>query len=215
MKRIRRFRSNGKLLDVGSGVGYFVKEALENGFEAEGIEFSSDAAKIGQQHFHLNIHFGDLFTVDFPKNSFDIITLWQVLEHMQNPQKVLRKVHYLLKTEGLLAIAVPNFSSFQSKIFQDRWYHLEIPRHLFHYDPICLDQLLQKNGFDIESINFFSKEHNWAGILGSVIRLSAKNESLIHKVFRKSVGFYCSRLLAWVESALKLGGTFEVYAVRR
>lgn len=212
--RLTMHRSKGKLLDVGCGVGYFVKEAQAAGFDAQGIELSETPVMIGQQRWSLDLRCGDLLDSDYPPRSFDVITFWQAFEHMLHPVQVLDKTRDLLKPKGLLVIAIPNFNSIQSRIFRERWYHLEVPRHLFHYNPDSLSSLVRNHGFEVVGVNFHSREHNWAGILGSILHFAPSAEPFIHKLFRKTIGLYASRILAEIESRLRRGGTFELYSVR-
>ena len=214
LRGIRRFKKSGMLLDVGCGVGYFLREAGEHGFKAEGIEYSEVAAKTGRERFGLSIATGDALTAPLTTPAFDVITLWQVLEHLRNPRETLRKLGALLNPEGLLVIAVPNISSVQALLFRSRWYHLDVPRHLMHYDPASLRRLLAEEGFAVKHIDHFSSEHNWAGYFGSALHMAPPALSLRGKLMRKTVGIPLSRCLAFSESALGKGGTITVFAVK-
>ena len=196
LKMIQTYSRIGKLLDIGCGVGHFIRTALNNGYEAEGVEFSEVAAAVGREQWNLQIVSGDFLSNQFVPESFDIITLWQVLEHLRQPREVLFKIHHLLKPGGLLVIAVPNFSSIQARIFRNRWYHLDVPRHLFHYSPESLVKILDICNFHVDKIDHHSPEHNYAGILGSLMRLSPPGESFIHKVIRKTVATFFARMFA-------------------
>jgi hypothetical protein len=129
--------------------------------------------------------------------------------------ETLRKIRQILKPGGLLVIAVPNIASIQASVFGSRWYHLEVPRHAFHYSPATLGALLEQEGFQVKGVDHTSREHNGAGIYGSVIRLWIQDESLLHKVIRKTVARVLGDGLAAVESACKRGGTVTVIAEKR
>ncbi|MBM2842116.1 MAG: class SAM-dependent methyltransferase [Bacteroidetes bacterium] len=90
--------------------------------------------------------------------------------------------------------------------------NVDVPRHLFHYTPETLRVLVESVGFKTMEINFFSREHNWAGILGSVMRLNPPNESFIHKAVRKLIGAPVARCAAYLEATTGRGGTMELYA---
>jgi 2-polyprenyl-3-methyl-5-hydroxy-6-metoxy-1,4-benzoquinol methylase len=215
VERIRRFIPTGKLLDVGAGTGMFVKTAMRNGFDAEGLEISADAAAFGRKHWNLTITQGNLHEMQLPAATFDVVTLGHVFEHLHEPQQAAAQLHALLKPKGLLVIAVPNFVSIQARLFRSRWFHLDAPRHLVHYSPRNLTGLMERTGFSVVDMNFFSAEHNWAGILGSVMQLSRPHESFVHKLVRKSIGVPIARMLAVLEAALGRGGTFELYAIKQ
>ncbi|MDP2209410.1 MAG: class I SAM-dependent methyltransferase [Bacteroidota bacterium] len=212
LKKIQTYSQTGRLLDIGCGVGHFIRTALNQGYVAEGVEFSEAAAAVGREQWNLKIVSGDFLSNEFKPESFDIITLWQVLEHVRQPREVLLKIHNLLKPNGLLVIAVPNFASIQAKLFRNRWYHLDVPRHLFHYSPESLTNILDNCNFRVDNIDYHSSEHNYAGILGSVMRISPPGESFIHKLIRKTVATSFSRVLAKLETSISRGGTFTAFS---
>jgi SAM-dependent methyltransferase len=212
--RLRQFIAGGRLLDVGCGIGYFVRAAQDAGYEAEGLEWDEDTAAHGRELWKLPIWSGTLSSLDAHESAFDVVTFWQAFEHMQRPREVLERVSALLNPGGVLVIAVPNFSSLQSALFRSRWYHLDLPRHMFHYDPENLSAVVSRHGFRVDRIHFHSREHDWAGILGSVMHLAPVNESVIHKIIRKTVGYHFSLALASIEASIRRGGTFELYARR-
>jgi SAM-dependent methyltransferase len=211
---VRKTSTSGRLLDIGTGVGLFLREAQEAGFSAEGVEISATTAALGRDQLGVEIHTGDFLTIPLSPSSYDIVTLWHSLEHFHQPREVLGKIARLLKPGGRVVIAVPNINSLQARLFRSRWYHLDVPRHLFHFTPDTLTALLRDAGFTVSSVHFASGEHNWGGILGSVMRLSPPSESLLHKATRKLIGKPVAQILARVENALYQGGTFVVTASR-
>ncbi len=215
VEKIRRFVREGKLLDVGAGTGMFLKTAKENGFDAEGLEISADAAAFGNATWGLNIRQGNLHETSLPPECYDVVTLGHVLEHLHKPHDAISRLHSILKRDGLLVVAVPNFASMQAALFGSHWFHLDVPRHLFHYTPANINALVEGKGFTVVGINYFSAEHNWAGFLGSVMKLSRPGETFPHKFARKVFGVPVERALSYGESALKRGGTFEVYAIKQ
>jgi SAM-dependent methyltransferase len=212
MRILHKYRSHGTLLDIGCGAGAFVRAASLAGFDAQGIEISDQAAEFGRRTWAITVQTGDLMDVEIPAESFDIITLWQVLEHLARPVETLRKARGLLREGGLLMLAVPNFDSFQARLFRNRWYHLEVPRHLFHYTPASLQSLLKQVGFRILAVHHHSAEHNWAGILGSLFQLTALSSSVAGRAFREFAGKPVAFVLAGMESRAGRGGTVVLCA---
>jgi SAM-dependent methyltransferase len=208
----KRFVSSGTLLDLGCGSGMFLKTAREQGFSVHGIEMSKDAARVGREQWKLDIEQGNLYELPLGQNAYDVITLWHVFEHLHDPETASRLIYRATKPGGILVIAVPNWQSWQAHLFRDHWFHLDVPRHLFHYTPVSLSKLLGTAGFAVVDVCYQSREHNWAGILGSLMRLSPPGESLIHKFARKSIGMPLSRCAAFMEASAARGGTFEIYA---
>jgi SAM-dependent methyltransferase len=212
---VRRFRSSGTLLDVGCGAGFFLREAAKGGFTAQGVEFSREAVEFGTKEEGVHITEGELQNTRFPDRSFDVVTLWHVLEHLSRPVKALEKIRTLLKPGGILIIAVPNFDSLQARLFRGRWYHLEVPRHLYHFTPDGLRRLLDAGGFDVKAEYQRSPEHNWAGILGSLVPLVAANGSFAGSVARRFAGRPLARGAAAIETAIHRGGTFTLISASR
>jgi SAM-dependent methyltransferase len=215
VRLVRRFRSGGQVLDIGCGAGYFLHEASEAGFEAEGLEFSREAAAFGRSHWNLRIAEGDVLSALFEDGSFDIITLWQVLEHLPRVPDALERVRALLRPGGLLVVAVPNLGSWQARIFRGRWYHLDVPRHQYHFDPSSLRSLLERRGFRVKGVDHRSAEHNWAGIMGSIVEFSPSRISLAGRALRRIVGRPLAQAAARIEAAFGRGGTFTLFAEKR
>jgi len=207
---LRRYRTSGSLLDVGCGAGFFVRAASEAGFRAEGLEMSAEAVAFGSTQNGVRITQGDLLHSTYAPGSFDVVTLWHVLEHLTRPVETLRRVRTLLSGGGVLITALPNFDSLQAKVFRGRWYHLEVPRHLFHYTPRALRRLLEAEGFTVVGESHTSMEHNWAGIMGSMIPLSVPQSHLGGRLFRIAAGRPLARAAASLEAALGRGGTFAL-----
>ncbi|MEW6510655.1 MAG: class I SAM-dependent methyltransferase [Bacteroidota bacterium] len=212
---VRRFRSGGKLLDIGCGAGYFLREVVRAGFDAEGVELSREAAEFGRTQWGLRIAEGDALSVSLPEASYDVITMWQVLEHVLNVRETLNKVHALLRPGGILVVAVPNIGSWQARLFRGRWYHLDVPRHQFHFDPSTLRTLLGEHGFSVVGESRRSAEHNWAGIMGSMIEFSPPRITQAGKAFRRFIARPLAGTASWIEEMLGSGGTFTLSAERR
>jgi 2-polyprenyl-3-methyl-5-hydroxy-6-metoxy-1,4-benzoquinol methylase len=138
----------GKLLDIGIFNGAFVAHALRLGWDAYGLDSSRSAISLAKKSVpQERLFHGYVESSPFPPNSFDVVTMWEVLEHTMNPLNVLKTVHKLNSPNGILVISVPNFSSIESRIFGKYWNGLDVPRHLYHFIPDTLDKMLQKANF--------------------------------------------------------------------
>lgn len=150
---IERFQpSRGKILDYGCAIGLFVKVAASQGWEAKGYERSSWAVDYGRNVLHLDIELGHGDRDPYPPQSFDVVTLWDVMEHVDAPRKVMGLVSNWLKPGGLLALNTLNSSSLGARLAGGRWRHLLPPHHLQFFTRRSLLNLLESHGFSICSM---------------------------------------------------------------
>ncbi|TYZ11439.1 class I SAM-dependent methyltransferase [Hymenobacter lutimineralis] len=133
----------GKLLDYGCGTGHFLAAAKGNGWQVAGWEPSARAREEATRRVGQPI--GTESLVQFPAGAFDAITLWHVLEHVHELNETLTQLIRLLKPDGVLLIAVPNVESFDAQHYQQDWAALDVPRHLYHFSPKTMAQLLKKH----------------------------------------------------------------------
>jgi SAM-dependent methyltransferase len=136
-----RNRRPGFLLDIGCGDGSFLLAARERGWQVMGTEFNPQLAR----HHGISV-VTDLNAIH---NSavFNCITLWHSLEHLSDPLAAMKRIRSLLAPDGVLLIAVPNSAGLQASLFGRRWFHLDVPRHLYHFSQPSLTALLQSTGF--------------------------------------------------------------------
>lgn len=140
--------SKGKILDIGTGTGDFLAIAKSNGWETVGFEPSKKAKTIAQQK-------GVTFvkeTSELSDNSIDVITMWHVLEHVPDPSAQIKELKRLLKPNGTIIIAVPNFNSYDAKIYGDFWAAYDVPRHLWHYSKTSIKLLFEKEKLELKKI---------------------------------------------------------------
>lgn len=132
------------LLDIGCGNGQFLAQMKELGWNVFGIEPDSKAARIAREHFGLEIFQGTLEKAKFPANSFDVITMDNVIEHVPDPINLLTECRRILKSGGKLVVITPNIHSLGRRLFSKEWLHFDPPRHLFLFSPksmsICIDR---------------------------------------------------------------------------
>jgi 2-polyprenyl-3-methyl-5-hydroxy-6-metoxy-1,4-benzoquinol methylase len=138
---------SGHILDIGCATGIFLHGMQLRNWDCYGIEPSDHAANYARKRFNLRINTGYLENGQFPDSFFDIITLWDVFEHLPSPIESLNIVNQILKPGGLLMISTPNIESWTSKIFGKYWAGWETPRHYHVYSPQLLSSLLNKTGF--------------------------------------------------------------------
>lgn len=150
IERLTGYR--GDLLDYGCAVGLFVKVAKEAGWNARGYERSQWAVQYGREVLGLDIECADGALNPFPPQSFDVVTLWDVLEHLEHPRQILNMVHEWLRPGGLIVMNTVNSSSLGARLAGKEWRHLAPPGHLQYFTRDSLARLLHETGFAIKGI---------------------------------------------------------------
>jgi len=121
-----------------------------HGWKVQGVEISLQAAAIAREKYGLRVFTGPLAAFSAPAAAFDIVTLWDVLEHVPSPRADLLRIHRLLSSEGCLIFSIPNLRSFDARLFGRWWIGWDAPRHLYLFPEPALKRLLAQTGFEIE-----------------------------------------------------------------
>ncbi len=217
-----------RLLDVGAGRGRFVVSARRAGYDAHGLEPAASrahaAAATGALVQHASVDSAEIAT-----GSYDVATLWHVLEHLDDPRAALTRVGGWLRPGGALLVGVPNLDSLQARIGGERWYHLDVPRHRVHFTPSGIDRLLLRAGFAPLRTHHLLLEHNPFGMWQSLMNRLTKQPSFLFNMLKRNApvaspdlaitlaGLPLAPLAALVEAgaaALGRGGTIAVLATR-
>jgi 2-polyprenyl-3-methyl-5-hydroxy-6-metoxy-1,4-benzoquinol methylase len=150
--------SRGRLLDVGCSAGSFLLAAREHGWRVRGIDVSAHAVAHAATTHGLDVRVATLEDAAFPAGAFDVITLFECIEHLPHPSRALRAAHRLLRDGGLLVITTPNVDGFVPRITYQilgrtigAWEHPTPPHHLYQFSRRTLDALLRKSGFSVVS----------------------------------------------------------------
>jgi 2-polyprenyl-3-methyl-5-hydroxy-6-metoxy-1,4-benzoquinol methylase len=139
----------GTYLDVGCGSGVQLLHMKELGWDVYGIDLSETALSVARKNGIEQLSQGTLIDVDFPDKKFDVINFTHVLEHVPNPHEILKNAHRILRDDGTLVIAVPNFEGIGNRLF-GRYSEYDVPRHLHQFTLKSLKVLLKENGFTIQ-----------------------------------------------------------------
>ncbi len=138
----------GKILDIGAGTGDFLLTAKNDGWNVIGVEPSERAKNIAKQK---GISFVEEIS-ELENNSFDVITMWHVLEHVPNLELQIQELKRLLKPTGTLIIAVPNFKSFDAKHYGEFWAAFDVPIHFWHFSKKAIKSLFEKVDMKLEKV---------------------------------------------------------------
>ena len=218
----------GRLLDAGAGRGRFVAAARLAGYQASGIEPSARGADAAAA-LGVPVRRASIEEAVVDASSLDVVTLWHVLEHLDEPGGALGRVRSWLRPGGGLVVGVPNLESLQARIAGDRWYHLDVPRHRVHFTPAGLHQLLRAHGFTVLGTRHSLLEHNPFGMWQSLVSRLTRQPSYAYNLLKRNAPLRSPDLaisaaalpLAPLAAAIELGaglagrgGTIAVLARR-
>jgi SAM-dependent methyltransferase len=222
---MRPHKQSGALLDLGCSSGSFLESLKGEGWKLHGIEMSAQCAKVAETKTGAHVSVGHILDATFPAESFDVITCFDVLEHLYEPRRVMARVGEWLKPGGIFYVLVPNIDSAESRVFGSYWHGLELPRHLFHYSPAALECLAESAGLRVVSLETrrnpavgTSLRYVWDDIFGAAgIRrtpVAYRTEpGLAWRVGRKLVRV--TALRAALAMAPVIGGGESIHAIFR
>ena len=172
-QRLRLLRHDApppaRLLDVGAGRGRFVAAAREAGYDASGLEPSARGVRAARDAYGVELRQATIDAADIAPGAYDVVTLWHVLEHLEDPAAVLTRVVSWLSPGGVLLVGVPNLASLQAALARGRWFHFDAPRHRTHFTPQGLDALLRGAGLEPLRTAHVLAEHNPFGLWQSLV----------------------------------------------
>ncbi len=219
---------HSKILEIGCGRGLLLSSLAGLGHECHGTERSKLAARRAQKVPGLEIHTAPLDECSFQTNYFDLVILWHVLEHLDNPAHTLGRLCQLLRPGGILILEVPNLTSLQSRLTGKRWFHLDIERHLYHFPVGGLKRLLNANGFAVIEESTFSWEQCPFGVLQSFLNCLGLGPDTLYKLLKREISptlplkllhyslaatlVFPAILFAALESVLRRGGVIRIVA---
>jgi SAM-dependent methyltransferase len=147
-RTIRKFTGlhRGSLLDIGSGTGAFANEMRKAAWEVTGLEPVEEAREAAWKNHEIRLEPAEKINT-LPGSAFDVITLWHVLEHVHDLHVYLDRLRDMLKENGKMFIAVPNYTSLDAGVYKEYWAAYDVPRHLYHFSPGSMKRLLERHGF--------------------------------------------------------------------
>ena len=148
---ISKFQQQGEILDIGCATGQFLNYMSEHGWKTTGIEPDEKTRERAITEYGLQV-FPEEKLNFLSKSSFDVITMWHVLEHVSDLNGRMKQLKELLKPQGTIIIAVPNCDSYDAKKYGQFWAGYDLPRHLYHFTKSDVKLLLEKNGFTLVNI---------------------------------------------------------------
>lgn len=188
-----------QLLDIGSGTGEFSNVCNKNGWNVIGIEPSEKAREFAINNYNLNIKTEESLK-DLKDNTFDVISMWHVLEHVYHLNERLLEIKRLLKEDGFLIVAVPNRLSYDASTYKEKWAAYDLPRHLYHFTPNDLENIAKKYSFELKEIKPMKFDSFYVSMLsekyknGKINYISAFFKGLISNLKAGTVQHYSSQI---------------------
>jgi SAM-dependent methyltransferase len=190
LKRIERWIKPGKMLDVGCAVGFFLDEAKKRGWQVSGLDVSAFAVQYVQERFGFDARHGSLVDQDYPEGAFDLITMWDVIEHVPDPKAYVQQAARLLRSGGVFALATPDVDSIPARLTGKRWVGYKLSEeHVYYFSVTTLKRMLDEAGFDIVDVRHVGKYVTMRLFLDRLSMYSpllAKLGELIERVFKLS-----------------------------
>lgn len=193
-------RKIGMLLDIGSGTGYFLNKMKHLKWIVTGIEKSDSARQYAKQKFDINCQDSD-YLYEISAKTKDVVTMWHVLEHLEQLNRVMERLLGILKDDGVLIIALPNKESYDAVHYQEDWAAYDVPRHLWHFSPSDFEHLANRHQFKLVAIKpmYFDafyismmSEKNKSTFLASLVGLTKGGIFFLKSLFDKKK---CSSLI--------------------
>lgn len=238
MRFLRRWRvwsiqgfcsGSGKVVDVGFSRGTTLQMLKDRGWEVLGTQISRNAYDNAKRS-GLNVFLGELAGAGLVSKSVDLVTFWHVLEHLRDPAFYLKETARILKDGGKLIVEVPNAAGINARLFKEKWFGLDLPRHLYHFSPRALSILLKKSGFRIAKEEYFSFEQNPFSLLQSILNVFNRRHNILFESIKKNrrTGFFeklynwllagififPSLLFSWLAGIFKKGDIMRFYCLK-
>jgi len=158
LRVLRRFVKAGRLLDIGCSTGLFLRKARDAGWRAQGLEYSPDSSRIAREQHHLEVRTGELLPDTYPAETFDVVTMWDVIEHVPDPFTTLVRIRRILAPDGRVLLKTPNATGLYPRLslklaaLLGFWGHAEPPGHLFQFSVESLSRMAERAGFRVVGV---------------------------------------------------------------
>ena len=187
-KIISQMGKNINLLDVGAGYGFFVDECLKENIRAEGLEISKEALIYSRKKLKIKMHEGIIEEFK-PSKKYDVITLWDVIEHIYDPNRFLKIINNSLRKNGFIFLSTGDIDSLLAKISGSKWHLFNLPEHSYFYSKKTIEKILNKNGFQVLSVKYPCSRYTLGYILERIFKkiLRVKNIKKYKKIMNLKI----------------------------
>ncbi|MEO9804481.1 MAG: class I SAM-dependent methyltransferase [Reichenbachiella sp.] len=217
LDEFEKFRKTGKILDVGCGAGFFLEQAKKRGWTAFGTEYSETAIQLCRDK-GINMKEGVLDVNDFNSEEFDVVTSFEVLEHINNPMEEMKSISQLLRKDGLFYCTTPNFNSLMRYYLKSNYNVIKYPEHLTYYTKKTLNRLMRAHGmvntkFRSHGISITRIKTSKGTSSERIIDANNSDERLRKKIqkngYLKLVKSIVNNIFTWTNTGLTLKGYYQ------
>jgi SAM-dependent methyltransferase len=223
LKQVRAVLSRvpgpGRALDVGCATGAFLAALRRWGWRVQGVEINPQVAAYARKQAGFEVFVGDLVEAAYPADTFDLVTFWDVLEHLPNPHQALQEAARITRPAGSLVLSLPSPESLEARLFGKYWAGWDVPRHLWLCPRLALTRLLQDNGWEVRKLMYL-RGRQW--LLALSLRFWLEEQGLpdlLRRGILKIVGSLPAQVLLWpyfiVLERVGLGSIMVVFARKR
>ena len=191
----------GRMLEIGCGSGAFLHQMANLGWQVEGLEMNATAATRAHA-LGYPVRAATLENSPDPHEPYDLIVGWHVFEHLHDPVSVLHRLHRWSKSNGWLALSMPDAGSWEFKLFKDKWYALQVPTHVHHYTPNSLKTVLARSDWTLDrifwhdnpnnllhSLRYCCIDRNWQSLAGYLLEIvQGRRQRVFRFLLAKSLG---------------------------
>ncbi len=190
LRHISRFIEPGRMIDVGCAMGFFIDEAHRMGWQVEGLDVSGFAVDYVQNRFGHSAYHGSLMDLDLPAGEYDLVTMFDVIEHVPDPKGYMQTVSDLLRPGGVYELATPDIGSVPARLTGKRWIGYKLSEeHVYYFSVATLRRMLDEAGFDVLHVRHIGKHVTLRLFLdrfGFYLPWMAKPLEVLEQVFRLS-----------------------------
>ncbi|MHB1002441.1 MAG: class I SAM-dependent methyltransferase [Thermoleophilia bacterium] len=195
--RIDKYRDSGRLLDIGFGGGDFLYFMKECGWDVSGVDYNEKMVELAREEMGIDARVGQLEDAAFDEGSFDVVTLWGVLEHVQSPRQTVAEINRVTGDGALLVIYTQNAAAPEARLLGPDWFIYEAPRHLYSFNADNLTRMLESEGFRVAEVVYetpmYYCQMNWQYFKQRRLRLKGDvihSPSLLDRAVVKALSLY-------------------------
>ncbi len=181
IKLLRQLKPSGRLLELGSAYGFFL-ELAQNYWSVEGIDVTSDGVEYTQRTFGISARLAEFLTLPDESDRYDVICLWDTVEHLSHPVRYIEKATRWLRSGGILAMTTGDIGSWPARLQKEHWRLIHPPTHLFYFSPNTLSRAVQQAGLEVVNISHVGYSRSYRAMLHGLLLLKSSKLKWLYRM---------------------------------